>query len=439
MSEASTQQDDLVTSLAADDNATSSRGELTDQGDIVVRALFMILCYQGYAFSFLGVGAPFIAQSFHFDQSGIARMYAWISLNSVGALILSRMADRMGRRRIVLLSLLLTPLCSFAAAISASANLFILFEIIVYAGIGATFGSSFVMLAEALPIEKRSAGQGWANLAIATGGGGCVVLAPLLAHYGISWRWILAAPAAGIVLLPMMSRMLPESARWEHAAARGVSAGSHFYDIFSPAYRWRAVPLIVATIFGEASAAAVATWIYYHAVAVVKLSPAQGSAILLIGGTISTAGLVLGVKMSERVGRVKSMVILGLGSVVGVLAFYWGPPANFAWPVLWLLVAHTWFAAAGRGSVVAANSAVTELFPTALRGTIMGWLTLCVAIAAIAAQVTIAVLAKPLGGLSNVVGWISLLTIPCVIIWWLFIDETRGLSLEVASRETNGQ
>jgi MFS family permease len=439
LSEASTQQDDLVTSLAADNNVTSLRGELTDQGDIVVRALFVILCYQGYAFAFLGVGAPFIAQSFHFDQSGIARMYAWISLNSVGALILSRMADQMGRRRIVLLSLLLTPLCSLAAAISASASLFILFEIIAYASIGATFGSSFVMLAEALPIDKRSAGQGWANLAIATGGGGCVILAPLLAHYGISWRWLLAAPVAGIVLLPMMWRMLPESARWEHVAAHGASAGSHFYDIFSPAYRWRAVPLIVATVFGEASAAAVATWLYYHAVAVIKLSPSQGSAILLVGGTISTAGLVLGVRMSERVGRVNSVVILGLAGVVGVLAFYWGPPANLAWPMLWLLVAHTWFATTGRGTVVAANSAVTELFPTALRGTIMGWLTLCVAIAAIAAQVTIAVLAKRLGGLSNVVGWLSLLTIPCVIVWWLFIDETRGLSLEVASRETSGQ
>jgi MFS transporter, putative metabolite:H+ symporter len=213
LSKASTQQDDLVTSLTADNNATGLRGELTEQGDIVVRSLFVILCYQCYAFAFLGVGAPFIAGSFHFDQSGIARMYAWISLNSVGALILSRMADRMGRRRIVLLSLLLTPLCSLAAAISANANLFILFEIIAYAGIGATFGSSFVMLAEALPIEKRAAGQGWANLAIATGGGGCVLLAPILAHYGISWRWLLAVPAAGIVLLPMMSRMLPESAR----------------------------------------------------------------------------------------------------------------------------------------------------------------------------------------------------------------------------------
>jgi MFS family permease len=429
----------LVISLATEDNATGPRDELTDQGEIVVRALFAILCYQGYAFAFLGVGAPFIAESFHLDQSGIARMYAWISLNSVGALILSRMADRMGRRRIVLLSLLLTPLCSLAGAISSSAGFFILFEIIAYAGIGATFVSSFVMLAEALPIERRSEGQGWANLAIATGGGGCVIVAPILAHYGISWRWLLAVPVAGIVLLPIMSRRLPESARWEQTAASGTPAGSHFYDIFSPIYRWRAVPLIIAALLGEASGAAVATWVYYHAVSVVKLSPSHGSALLLIGGTISIAGLVLGVRMSEKVGRVKSVVILGLGGVIGVLAFYWGPPANCAWPMLWLLVALTWFSAAGRGTLVAGNSAVTELFPTALRGTIMGWLALCAAIAAILAQVTIAVLAKRLGGLSNVVGWISLLTIPCVIIWWRFIDETRGLPLEVASHETNGR
>jgi MFS family permease len=436
LSKASNGQGVLVTSPDAENNTAGLHHESTDQGSIVVRALFAILCYQGYAFAFLGVGAPFIAASFHFGQSDIARMYAWISLNAVGALILSWMADRVGRRRIVLVSLLLTPMCSLAAAISNGAALFVLFEIIAYAGIGATFASSFVMLAESLPIEKRSEGQGWANFAIATGGGGCVILAPILAHYDISWRWLLAPPAAGIVFLPVMSRMLPESARWEHLAARAASTGSRFYDVFSPAYRWRAVPLMVATLLGEASAAAVATWVYYRAVAVVKLTPSQGSAILLIGGTISTVGLVLGVRMSERVGRVKSVVTLGLSSIVGALAFYWGPPHSLTWPMLWLLVANAWFSTAGRGAVVAANSAVTELFPTALRGTIMGWLTLCVAIAAIAAQVTVAVLAEPLGGLSNVVGWISLLAIPSAIIWWLFIDETRGLSLEVSSGET---
>jgi len=134
-----------------------------EHGRKTTRALFAILCYQGYAFAILGVGAPFIGKSFALDQSGIARMYAWISLNSIGALVLSRMADLIGRRRILMLSLLVTPLGSLGALLSSSAAWFILFEILVYSAIGATFGSAIVMMAEALPIEKRSEGQGWAK------------------------------------------------------------------------------------------------------------------------------------------------------------------------------------------------------------------------------------------------------------------------------------
>jgi predicted MFS family arabinose efflux permease len=240
----------------------------------------------------------------------------------------------------------------------------------------------------------------------------------------------------GIVLLPSMMRRLPESLRWERTAATGASLESHFYDVFGARYRRRTIPLIIATLLGEAAAVAVSTWIYYHVVSVVKLTPTQGSIILLVGGTLSTAGLVIGIRTSEMIGRVRSVFVLGLAGTIGVLAFYWGPPAKFAWPLLWLLVAHTWFATTGRGALVAANSAVTELFPTTLRGTILGWLTLTIAFSAIGAQTAIAILAKPLGGLSNVVGWISLLSIPSAIIWGLCIDETRGLSLEVASGET---
>jgi MFS family permease len=232
-----------------------------------------------------------------------------------------------------------------------------------------------------------------------------------------------------------MMRMVPESQRWERVAATGATARSRFYDVFRTAYRRRAIPLLVATLIGEVSGAAVPTWIYFHAVSVVGLTPAKGSAILLVGGTISTAGLVLGVWMAEWIGRVRTIVVLGLAGVLGVLAFYWGPPADCTWPMLWLLIAYTWFGTTGRGLLVAANSAVTELFPTALRGTIMGWLLFCITLSAIAAQVTIAVLAGPLGGLSNVVGWLALLTIPSVLIWGFFIDETRGLSLEAAAGE----
>jgi predicted MFS family arabinose efflux permease len=404
-------------------------------GEKTVQALFAILSCQGYAFAFLGVGAPFIAKSFGLDQSGIARMYAWISLNAIGALILSRMADRVGRRRIVTLGLIITPVCSIGAALAAKAAWFIFFEIAVYSAILATFGSAIVMVAEALPIAKRSEGQGWANLAIASGGGICVVLAPVLARAGLSWRWLPALAGAGILLAPMMLRRLPESRTWEEAAASGVAKQSNIYDVFGRRYRGRTVPLIISTLMGEASGAVVSTWVFYHAVTVIGLTAVKGSLILLVGGGLSMSGLVIGVRMAEWAGRVRTVLATGLAGTLGVLAFYWGPPAHFGWPLLWLLVAHTWFATAARASQVAANTAVTELFPTALRGTILGWLTLAIAFAAIGAQAAIAVLAKPLGGLSYVVGWIALLWIPSALIWGLFIDETRGLSLEAASGE----
>jgi len=414
---------------AAGDLLTPAHGRAT------VRAVFAILTYQGYAFALLGVAAPFIAKGFGLDQTGIARMYAWISLNALGALILSRMADRLGRRRILVLGLLATPLCSLGAALATRTAWFVTFEIVAYAAIGAAITSSIVMLAEALPIEQRARGQGSGSLALGLGGGLCVILAPIFARYGLSWRWLFALPAAGVIFVPAMTRMIPESRRWERAAAAGATSSTRFYDVFRSIYGRRAIPLLIATLLGEVSGAAVPTWIYYHAVSVVGLLPARGSAILLVGGTLSVAGLELGIRMSEWVGRVRTIVILGFAGVVGILAYYWGPPANCAWPTLWLIVAHTWFATTGRGLLVAANSAVTELFPTTLRGTIMGWLLFCVALSAIFAQASISILAKPLGGLSNVVGWIAFLTIPSVLIWGFFIDETKGLPLEAAAGE----
>src|SRR6266478_6296401 len=87
---------------------------------VTVRAVFAVLVYQGYAFALLGVGAPYIGKGFRLDDAEMAGMFALISLNSIAALVLSRMADRFGRRRIVLMALIVTPLCSVGAALSGA-------------------------------------------------------------------------------------------------------------------------------------------------------------------------------------------------------------------------------------------------------------------------------------------------------------------------------
>jgi MFS family permease len=400
-----------------------------------IRAVIALLNYQGYAFAILGVSAPFIAKAFNLDQIAIARLFAWVSISAFGALALSRLADRIGRRRILLVSLVITPVCSLGAALSTNVNWFIIFEILAYAAVGAAFASSFVILAEALPIADRAKGQGYALLAISSGTGGCIILAPVLAHFGLSWRWLPAVPAVGIVFVPLITRAIPESKRWQRAIASGVRESSRFYHVFARGWRRRSIPLITAVLIGEFAGAGLAAWPFYHATTEVGLSSTMTSVVMLGGGTLGVVGLAIGAWSCERYGRVRSYVVMGLATIIGGMAFYWGPPAHFRSPVLWLLGAQFCLSAAGRGMLVASNSTATELFPTALRGTIMGWLTLCTAISSIGAQAMIAVLAKPLGGLSNVVGWFTLLLIPTIVIWGLFIDETRGLTLEVAAGE----
>jgi MFS family permease len=394
-----------------------------------------LLLYQGYAMSINAIAAPWIARSFELSQSGIAALYACISVSAIGALLLSRLIDRVGRRRVLLWCMTATPLCALGAALSTSIPLFVLFEIFMYAFIGATVSASVVMFAEALPIEQRAKGQSFGGLALGLGAGVCVILMPVLSGANWSWRWLLALAATGLVALPFVARAIPESERWQRAAAEGRTR-SRFGDLFGPAYRRRAVPLLVCVLLSQMAGAAATNWSYYHSVSEVGLSAATTSMIVLIAGGLSLLGYPLGARLCESFGRVRTVVAFGLFITGGALFYYWGPPAGFRHPALWLGTGFLWFTLAGNGAMVGANSAATELFPTPLRATVIGWFALAGAISHVSAQTIIAVLADPLGGLSNVVGYLACLATPSALLFGLFIEETRGLALEVAARET---
>jgi hypothetical protein len=248
----------------------------------------------------------------------------------------------------------------------------------------------------------------------------------------------LVLAGAGLLGVPRIARALPESQRWERAAASGATRRSTFYDVFGARYRRRAVPILVCFLLSTTAGNAATSWGYFHAVSVVGLSAGAASIMMLVGGGLSMLGFVSGAWGAERFGRVPTVVGFGFMIAGGTLFFYWGPPAGFAHPGLWLGAGFCWLMAAVNGSMVGGNSAATELFPTALRGTMIGWFALTGAVASVTAQATIALLAEPLGGLSVVVGYLGLLTIPSAIIFGCFIDETRGLSLEAAAGEDLG-
>jgi MFS family permease len=420
---------------AARDAAAAEFGEPTAEARRTVRLLMAMLAYQGFATAIPAIASPWIAKSFALSESQVAGVFAWLALASLGALALARMVDRLGRRRVLMWSTVAMPACALGAALSANLALFVAFEIVLSAFAGAAAASAIVMIAETLPIPRRAQGQSLGGLATVAGAGVCVLLMPALVRLGWSWRWQLVVAAAGLALLPAIARAIPESDRWRRDTQAGGAARTRFYDVFVPLYRRRSITLVVCSILAAISAEGVTSYVYFHAVSVVRLSADAASAITFVGGGLGMLGFPVGAWCSERFGRVPTIVVFGIATSALALGYYWGPPAHFAHPALWLAVAFLLTTASTNATTVASNAATTELFPTALRGTMIGWFALTGAGGSLAAETTIALLARQMGGLSVVTGWLSLLGIPAAILFGVMIQETRGLSLDESASE----
>ncbi len=420
--------------IAAHADSAQANQSARSQPLAVVGAIVILLLYQGYTLSIVGVASPWIAKSFDLDEARLALMFAWMGTSALGSLILARLADRVGRRRIILGSILLAPLFTAGAALAPNARIFAACEIVVSALLGGSVSSAIALLAEELPVKQRARGQAAAAFASALGGVLGYLIVPFLLAWGYSWRWLLAPSAAGWLLAIPVAAMLPYESHWSRAKLSGSARKSHIYDVFHPLYRRRAITLLTCAALDTIAGTAVNGWLYFQAIAILGLSPFAASTLVVTGMGVGMLGFPIGAWTSEQFGRVPTVGYVGGAAWLGAFAFYWGP-GRVTWPMMWLVSAYCWFKVGSGVMTVGANSAATELFPAALRTTMIGWQGITAAAFSMLAQILIAALIGPLGGLARVIRYFALLGIPSAIIFGVFIDETRGLTLEEAALE----
>lgn len=416
---------------------TARRGEASEisrETWRTIRIVLAVLVFQGYADAIPSIASPWIASGFKLSEPALARVFAWLAFASVGSLFLARMADRIGRRRILICSVALMPLFAFGAATASNLTAFISFMVCLNMLLGASLASSIVMLAEILPVERRADGQSWGGLAATLGAGLCVVLMPVLEWFGLSWRWLLVIPITVVAIFPHLLT-IPETAQWQRASDRIATRQVRFQDVFGPLFLRRSVTIIVAGLILAFANEGITTYAYFHAISDVRLSAVLTSVFTIVGGGIGMLGFPLGAWSAERFGRVPTIVGYGAATAVSALGYYWGPPLNFVHPAFWLGVTFLLWNAAINAVQVASYAAVTELFPASLRGTMMGWFALVTAIGAPAAEGTIAALAKRAGGIAEITGWLGLLGLLSAVLYGIALDESRGLPLETAGRE----
>ncbi|WP_457030214.1 MFS transporter [Kitasatospora sp. P5_F3] len=146
----------------------------------------------------------------------------------IGALVLGRVADRIGRRRAFLINLALYSGFSLLGAFSPNAEWLIATRFLAGIGIGAEQALSDCYLADILPAGKRGRYTAWAYTIAFCGvpavGFAALWLVPLTPLGIAGWRWLFILGSLGSAVVWVLRRHLIESPRWLASVGRHAEA-----------------------------------------------------------------------------------------------------------------------------------------------------------------------------------------------------------------------
>jgi len=290
--------------------------------------------------SVLILGLPAVATDFKADVPALSNLGSLLALGALGAFPLATLADHFGRRRLIAIGV-----AGFSAANLASAFAPNIAWLAAMRLVAVCFEALVGSVATALIVEEAPpTHRGLALSVLAVLGGSGLLIAivayPILAPH---WRWLFIAASAGVVVAPLIWRLLPEGRAWERAHV----SGSAIRLILSRPWRFR-VGILACTTVLTALALEPAGLLYtLFASTTLNLSPAAISVVIFFSGVAALISYLAGGYLSDRYGRrvpgaaltAAYTAFTGLGFVTGVVGFVacnllWSGFASAATPVM---------------------------------------------------------------------------------------------------------
>lgn len=389
----------------------------------------------------------------------------WLVGLMVGALFFGHLADRFGRRRLFLATLLLYSAATVISALSPGYAFFLAFRFLTAIGVGAEYAAVNAAIGELIPARYR----GRANAAVMNFWPLGTIVAALMTLYfinrfpqSVGWRLAFGLGAVIALFTVWVRRVLPESPRWLRARGRGAEADEVLARLEAGASRFEApssaagdgkapglfaqladlartspgrLALGCALDFSEAAG-------YYGIFAFLPLVvlPRVGIGtrevpmFFLIGSIGAAVGGILAAFGLDRLGRKPTVTGFYLLAAVSMLGMGAAAMAGSARGVLWAFVVVNLCAT---GSWVSAYPTFSEIFPTRHRSTGIG---ASVAFGRIGAAIAPPLLVFLSGRVSlmagfGVLGAFYLIGVAAMVPWWIWGPEGRHVPLETLAAE----
>jgi len=333
---------------------------------------------------------------------------------AIGAALAGVLSDRLGRKRVLILSAVLFFISAVGTALPKTITQFIIFRIIGGLGVGAASITSPMYIAEISPARIRGRMVSVNQFAIVTG-----FLVVYFANYFIAlqgdqawnqelgWRWMFGSEALPAVLLLVCLFFVPESPRWLTKQGRGDEAlgilarvdgadyakgelaeikdaidheSASLGQLFRPGMRIVLVMGIVLAVLQQITG--INVFLYFGTEIFKKMGAGTNAALLqtVIVGAVNLSFTIIAIWTVDRLGRRPLMMIGSAGMGISLAAM--GLAAFFGRTELWILLFILSYIACFALSVGPVTWVIlSEIFPTRIRGRAMAIATVCLWVA----------------------------------------------------------
>ena len=350
---------------------------------------------------------------------------ATLVASTVGGLVFGVVADRSGRTRALIASILIysvfTAACGFAQTVAQLA----VFRVFLGLGMGGEWASGAALVSETWSSEHRGKALGFMQSAWAVGYGlAALVVAVIMPVWG--WRAVFFVGVAPALLTVWVQRRVDEPALWRARTAATATRPGRLGDVF----RGGLGRLTIAVTLMNACTM-FAWWGFNQWIpAYLSLPPADGGIGL---STRMMSGFIIAMQVgmwfgyvtfgfiSDRVGRKRAYVAYLMTAAVLMLS-YAATDRPSALLVLGPVVA--FFAT---GYFTGFGAVTAEIYPTEIRATAQGFTYNVGRIGSAVAPWAVGRLAETHG--FGTAFSLSAVAFLCAAVMWRWIPETRGRDL----------
>jgi MFS transporter, AAHS family, 4-hydroxybenzoate transporter len=334
----------------------------------------IVLCalaafFDGYDAQMLAMAIPLMAGAFQVAPTAFAAAASGsLAGMAIGAMLLSPLADRFGRRPMLIFSLVLLGSATLSAMRANGPSEIAIWRTLAGCGLGAVVPITIAIVADIAPAARRVTIVTIMASGFAIGAASSGQIAPLLSQH---WGWHGLFAYGGImplVIAALCFRGIPESGPSADREPEAQSdAVARVAALFTPRYRYRTLFMWILTALNLFANYGLFSWLPTLLVqnGWSLAAASRVTSFLAIGGL---TGCYFVSTQADRGRTVMALMAVYLTGAAALAFCAMNPGSTWMWAVLIVLVGF-----GGIGASLTLAPLASTFYPPALRSTGVGW------------------------------------------------------------------